>query len=88
MFSKSFAKYRDVLQDDYVGLFRATVDKSRDEPTLLVDDVVDISQPEVASNRRLLLDLEDTRQDVLWKVASDEGVPQLTPGLILAASKV
>ncbi len=57
MFSKSFAKYREILKDDYVGLFRARLDKSRDEPNLLVDDVLDISQPDVAQGRRLLLDV-------------------------------
>jgi DNA polymerase III subunit alpha len=67
MFSKSFAKYREELQDDYIALFRATVDKSRDEPTLLVDEVVDISQPTVASTRKLLLDVSGTNDEEALK---------------------
>jgi DNA polymerase-3 subunit alpha len=57
MFSKTYAKYREVLQDDYVGLFRGRVDMSREDPTLLVDEVLDINQPEVAQGRRLLVDV-------------------------------
>ena len=68
MFSKPFAQYRDFLQDDWVGLFRGRLDKSRDEPSLLVDEVIDLTDPAggLGKGRRLLLDVP----------AADEGEAQ------------
>jgi len=57
MFSKPFAEYRGLLRDDWIGLFKGRLDKSRDEPSLLVDEVVDLARPHVARNRRLLIDV-------------------------------
>ncbi|HZM00647.1 MAG TPA: DNA polymerase III subunit alpha, partial [Planctomycetota bacterium] len=56
-FPRTFARYRELLREDQVALFRATVDKSRDEPTLLVDAVLDLHDPAIAAERRLLLEV-------------------------------
>jgi DNA polymerase III alpha subunit len=65
MFSQSFAKYRDLVEDDWVGLFRGKVDTSRDEPSLLVDDVFEMTDPDVARNRKLLIDIQGANDEAL-----------------------
>ena len=56
-FPRTFARYRELLREDQVALFRATVDKSRDEPSLLIDAVLDLHDPAIAADRRLLLEV-------------------------------
>jgi DNA polymerase-3 subunit alpha len=65
MFSQAFAKYRDLVQDDWVGLFRGKVDTSRDEPSVLVDDVFEMTDPDVARNRKLLIAIQGDDEEAL-----------------------
>ncbi|MHC4845934.1 MAG: DNA polymerase III subunit alpha [Planctomycetota bacterium] len=52
---RTFKTYRELVREDQVALFRGVVDKSRDEPTLLVDKILDLDDPETCADRRLLL---------------------------------
>jgi DNA polymerase-3 subunit alpha len=63
VFPRTFARCRDLLREDHVALFRATVDKSREEPTLLVESVLDLDDPAIAAGRRLLLEVRATTPD-------------------------
>ena len=56
-FPRTFARFRELLREDQVALFRATVDRSRDEPSLLIDTVLDLHDPAIAGDRRLLLEV-------------------------------
>jgi DNA polymerase-3 subunit alpha len=55
IFPRTYARCRDLVQEDRVALFRATVDKSREEPSLLVESVLALDDPEIGAGRRLLL---------------------------------
>jgi DNA polymerase-3 subunit alpha len=55
IFPRTFKTYRELVREDQVALFRGVVDKSRDEPTLLVDKIFDLADPETSADRRLLL---------------------------------
>jgi DNA polymerase-3 subunit alpha len=55
IFPRTFKTYRELVREDQVALFRAVVDKSRDEPTLLVDKILDLDDPGTCADRRLLL---------------------------------
>jgi DNA polymerase-3 subunit alpha len=57
IFPRTYARCRDLLREDQVALFRATVDKSREEPSLLVENVLGLDDPEIAAGRRLLLEV-------------------------------
>lgn len=57
LFSKPFARFRDLIGNDWIGLFKGRVDRSRDEPSLLVDEVYALDDPEVAAQRKLLIDV-------------------------------
>jgi len=65
MFSKAFALHREVVQDDWVGIFRGKVDRNRDEPSLIVDDIFEMTDPEVAKNRKLLIAIHGQDEDSL-----------------------
>lgn len=59
MFSRTWAEYRDWIADDVIAVFKARVDASRDEPTLLVDEAYRLDDPEnLAGGRKLLLQLQ------------------------------
>ncbi|MHC5209752.1 MAG: DNA polymerase III subunit alpha [Planctomycetota bacterium] len=57
IFPRTFARCRELVREDQVALFRATVDKSREEPSLLVESVLALDDPEIAKGRRLLLEV-------------------------------
>jgi DNA polymerase-3 subunit alpha len=72
VFPRVYARCRDLLQDDRVALFRATVDRTREEPALLIDSVQALDEPGLGGGRRLLLEVRaetseqrDLRLDVL-----------------------
>jgi len=57
VFPDTYERCRELLVDDAVLVFRGKVDKTRDEPSLLVDEVYEPTDPRVAARRRLVLDL-------------------------------
>jgi len=57
IFPRSYQRYRELLRDDAPVILRATLDRTRDEPALLVNEVLDIADPAVAAGRRLLLEV-------------------------------
>jgi DNA polymerase-3 subunit alpha len=63
IFPRTYARCRDLLREDHVALFRATVDKSREEPTLLVESVLDLDDPAIAAGRKLLLEVRADTPD-------------------------
>ncbi|GJM22170.1 MAG: DNA-directed DNA polymerase [Planctomycetota bacterium] len=63
IFPRTYAECRELVHDEAVLLFRAQVDTSRDEPGLLVDEVIQLSDPNVARGRRLLLDIPPGSDD-------------------------
>jgi len=65
MFSKSFALHREVVKDDWVGIFRGKVDRNRDEPSLIVDDIFEMTDSEVAKDRKLLIAIHGQDEDSL-----------------------
>ncbi|MCB9897093.1 MAG: DNA polymerase III subunit alpha [Planctomycetes bacterium] len=77
MFARAFARFRDMLVDDHIALFRARVDASREEPTLLVEEAYELSDAAaIARNRRLLLDVPGGEDDPL-----DESLARLREGM-------
>lgn len=60
-FSSTFARQRDLIQDDAVRLFRGRIDNAREEPSLLIDEIFAIDDAAVCAGRRLLLDLRADR---------------------------
>ena len=57
LFSGPFAQFREHARDEFIGMFRGRVDRTRDEPSLLVDQVHALDDASVASSRKLLLDV-------------------------------
>ncbi len=57
IFPRAYARCLHLLRDDHVALFRAVVDRTREEPALLVEQVLDLDDPATAADRRLLLDV-------------------------------
>jgi DNA polymerase-3 subunit alpha len=62
-FPRTFARARALLRDDACVFLRAAVDRTRDEPTLLVNDVLDVGDPAIAAGRRLLLEVRGATPD-------------------------
>ena len=52
-FPRAFERFRSQIQEGRVILARATVDRARDEPSLLVEEVFDLADPSLLGNRRL-----------------------------------
>ena len=70
LFSRPYATHREFAHDDFVGLFRGRVDRTRDEPSLLVDDVLELDDSSLASGRKLLLDVQaDGDEDLACRLA-------------------
>jgi DNA polymerase-3 subunit alpha len=65
IFPRTYARYRALVREEQVVLIRATVDRSRDEPTLLAESVLDPADPTVAADRRLLLEVRGATPDEL-----------------------
>ncbi|HEX5008860.1 MAG TPA: DNA polymerase III subunit alpha [Planctomycetota bacterium] len=63
IFPRSYQRYRDLLRDDATVILRATLDRTRDEPALLVNEVLDIADPAVGAGRRLLLEVRGGTPD-------------------------
>jgi DNA polymerase-3 subunit alpha len=57
IFPRTYARCRDLLAEDRVLLFRAIVDRTREDPALLIDEVQLLEDPAVGAGRRLLLDV-------------------------------
>jgi DNA polymerase III subunit alpha len=58
IFPRTFQRCRALIREEQVALFRAIVDRSREEPNLLVDDVIDLENPAgLGGDRRLLLEV-------------------------------
>lgn len=57
VFPRVYAAVRSLVRDEQAVLLRGTIDASRDEPTVLVDELFDLSDPAVAAGKRLLLDV-------------------------------
>ncbi len=84
-FPRTYEENRDLIAEDKVVLFRGKVDRSRDEPTLLLDDVFDMADPAIAAQRRLLLDVPGPRKNEAveafrQRLAGLKGVLQAFPG--------
>lgn len=78
VFSKVFERVKDRLVEDRVVFVRGKVDRSRDEPSILADDVIDIVNvgEELASRGVLNLDaekLDDKALDSLRDILSGGG---------------
>jgi DNA polymerase-3 subunit alpha len=81
IFPRTFKTYRELVREDQVALFRATVDKSRDEPTLLVDQILDLADPGTAADRRLLLAITGgTREERELRLDALRDLLPLHPG--------
>ncbi|MGQ0552142.1 MAG: DNA polymerase III subunit alpha [Planctomycetota bacterium] len=57
IFPAVYARHREQVREEHVALFRAKVDRSREEPTLLIDEILDLDNPAIAADRRLLLEV-------------------------------
>ncbi len=79
IFPRTYEKCRDLIKEERLALFRAVVDKTRDEPSLLVDEVFDPADPSVAGNRRLILDLRRGEDDAAF-AGRLRGLKALLPG--------
>ncbi len=78
IFPRTFARCRNLVREEQVVLLRATVDRSRDEPTLLAEDVLDPADPAAAAGRRLLLEVRGSDPEtVSLRLAA---LRQLLPG--------
>ncbi len=82
IFPRTFARCRDLVREDQVALFRATVDKSREDPSLLVEDVLDLADPsKLGTDRRLVLEVIGADVDaVQWKLQALQDVLARHPG--------
>ncbi len=57
VFPRTYSECRALIRDGQAILIRGTVDASRDEPNILVDEVHDLSDPAIAAGKRLLIDI-------------------------------
>ncbi|RKY22666.1 MAG: DNA polymerase III subunit alpha [Planctomycetota bacterium] len=71
LFSGPYAKYREHAHDEFIGLFRGRVDRTRDEPSLLIDEVLLLDDPELAAGRKLLIEVRAADEQALGSGLSD-----------------
>ncbi len=64
VFPRTFQKTRALLRDEALIFVRAAVDRTRDEPALLVNEVLDASDAAIGAGRRLLLELRGSPDEV------------------------
>ena len=57
VFPRTYAEVRGLVRDGQAVMIRGTIDASRDEPNILVDELHDLSDPAVAAGKRLLIDV-------------------------------
>jgi DNA polymerase-3 subunit alpha len=58
LFSGPYAEFREHAHDEFIGLFRGRVDRSRDEPSVLVDEVHVLDDTaEISAGRKLLIEV-------------------------------
>lgn len=57
MFPDDFARNKEILKDDLICFVKATVDRSREEPGLIVSRLLDFQQAQQEQSRALLLRL-------------------------------
>lgn len=65
LFSGPFATHRELARDEFIGLFRGRLDKTRDEPSLLVDDVHELTDLGLAASRKLLVEVKVSEESDL-----------------------
>jgi len=63
VFPRTYQKVRGLLHDEAVVFVRASVDRTRDEPALLVNEVLDVADPAIGAGRRLLLEVRGETVD-------------------------
>ena len=80
IFAGGYERHRDRIEEDRVLLVRARVDRGRDEPALLVDEIFDLEDPEVAASRRLLLDIQGDEERLRSRLAELRPLLSGNPG--------
>ena len=63
IFATLFAKHRDLIEEDRVVLLQGTLDRSRDEPRLLVNKIQGLSDPSVSAKRLVVLNVQSQGND-------------------------